>query len=645
VAALVGLVTWYNVRRDAATVRTGSPVLLADVENLTGDSTFDRTLYLAASVGLQQSRQISLFPRSRVRETLALMQRPGADSVLDESLAREVATRENLQRVLLLGVARIDSAFVLTARIIHPPSGRDLFVDRARAATRGDILDQLDGLLTRVRRASGESGDSLRAYAVPLPRVTTSSLVALHAYAAGTDAWTRRRYDEAKAAFQRAVALDSTFALAWLGLAEVSYQLYRDRPAGDAALTQALQYADRLTERERLRLEQAALGYRGRVDQEVRIAEQLARRFPERDTWYSLGTFLMRLRRCPEAIPALERSLEFDSTFAGAHINVATCHQFLGASDSAVAAYGRAYAVDTASVYTGGLNHEFGIALVRAGRVDSARRVFERMARRSQPQDRQFGQRSLGYLAAWLGRARDADAHFDSAAVLAAGFGTHLSEFRNRILQAETRLTMGMRSRASLSLDASTQLATRLTLDPGFAMHAGLAYVTAGQLARASKMLEVIVAGSRAASASDRTIHAVMSARIALARGDTDGARRALEAATDTTWNDFVLPALLDVHAARGHADSALDASMRLASRSTFGTAAQEAWMRNLVRLAESAERIGRRDLAQETYVRLEAQLSAGDPDHPLLTEARAGIARLAGRDARQELPVRPPRP
>lgn len=642
---MIALVAWYGTTRNAAAVTVGTPVLLGDVENLTGDSSLDRPLFLAASVGLQQSRQVSLFPRSRVRETLALMQRPGADSMLNEALAREVAIRENLSRVVLLGISRVDTMYLVTARILDPASGRDVFADRERAATAGAIIESLDRLLSRVRRATGEPVDSVRAYSVPLPRVTTASLDALRAYAAGQAAWSARRYDEAKTHFGRAVALDSTFALAWLGLADLYYQLWNDRLAGDTALSQALRFADRLTERERLLLEKSSMGYRGLVDEQLQIAEQLARRFPERDTWHGVGTFLMRFRRCPEAITALERSLAFDSTFANAHINIATCHQFLGQSDSAVVAYNRAYAVDSNSVYTGALNHEFGVALVRAGRIDSASNVYARMARRGTALDRQYGQRSLAYVAAWMGRSRQADAHFDSAAVLAAEGQYRLSAFRNRVLQAQHRLTVGTKSSALSTLDAAARLSKQLTLDPAFALYAGLANVRAGQLTHASALLQRIATTSRGGSANDRTIHSVLAAQIALARGNAQQARRALEAATDTTRSDYTLPALVDVHIALGHADSALEASTRFAQRVVFGIDAQDAWQRNLLILGRLSEQLGRLEDARAAYARLETQLSAGDIDHPLRLEARRGMARIVSRDARRTpLPI-PPRP
>jgi tetratricopeptide (TPR) repeat protein len=283
-----------------------TPVLLADVVNLTGDSAFDQTLYLAASVGLQQSKHVSVFPRSRIRETLALMKRPGADSALDESLAREVAIRENLRSVVLLSVAAVDQNYLVGGRVIDPSSGADLFAHQQRARDRGDVLDAVDKVLNRLRRAVGESRDSIRTFSEPLPRVTTASLPALQAYAAAVNAVAARRYPDARAAYQRAVELDSSFALAWLGLAEFNWQVANDRPAAFAALGVAERHSDRLTERERLRLAQTSAGYRGLAAEELRIAETLARSFPEVTTWYNLGTKQMRGRRCPVALVSFE---------------------------------------------------------------------------------------------------------------------------------------------------------------------------------------------------------------------------------------------------------------------------------------------------------------------------------------------------
>jgi tetratricopeptide (TPR) repeat protein len=609
---------------------------LADVVNLTGDSAFDRTLYLAASVGLQQSKHVSLFPRSRIRETLALMKRPGADSMLNESLAREIAVRENLRSVVVLGVAGVDQDYLVSGRVIDPASGADLYANQERARERGNVLDALDKVLNRVRRAVGESRDSIRTFSAPLPRATTASLPALQSYATALSAFSARRYDDARASYQRAVELDSSFALAWLGLAEFEWQLANDRPAAFAALAHAERHGDRLTERERLRLAQTSAAYRGRAAEELRIAETLARSFPEVTTWYNLGNKQMRARRCPEAIASFDKALGFDSSFVGAHINRATCQQFLGASDSAVASYNRAWAVDSLSVYQGALNHEYGIGLVRAGMLDSARAVFQRMTRRPGNIDQQYGHRSLAYHASWTGQWRAADEQFDTAAMLVMDNRPPLSAFRNRILQADLLLTAQQTEKAKKSLDAAWGLHARIPLSPPFAMNAGLAFVRGGQLDRASEMLKAINKSMVEASSDDRTVRAVLAARIALAMRRPDSARRALEAATDTTRGGAVLPALVDVLIALGRRDSALVAATHFENRFAFGSDAQDAWLRNLLTKGRLAEQSGDKVVATSAYSRLESQLKSGDSDHPLLVESRRGLARLALTDSRR---------
>jgi DNA-binding SARP family transcriptional activator/Tfp pilus assembly protein PilF len=637
IAATLSAATWYGTRWNAARVPPRTPVLLADVVNLTGDSVFDQTLYYAASVGLQQSRQVSLFTRSRVRETLSLMQRPGADSMLDESLAREVAVRENLRSVVQLSVARGDRSYLVGGRVIDPSSGDDLFAHQERARNRDEVLDALERVLNRIRRSVGESRDSIRAFSAPLPRVTTASLPALEAYASAINAFSARRYPDAKAAYARAVELDSSFALAWLGLAEFEWIMANNRETAFAALQRAERHSERLTERERLRLAQTSAGYRGNAAEELRISETLANRFPEVTTWYNLGTKQMRVRRCPEAIASFEKALGFDSSHAGAHINTATCHQFLGAYRDAVLSYNRAYGVDSFSVYQGTLNHEFGIALVRAGFPDSARAVFERMVRRPTHLDQQYGHRSIGYHAAWTGHWRSADAHFDSAATLSrAGTNFILSEFRNRVLQAELLLTAQQEARARQSLEQAWALRTKVAIGPPFAMFAGLAYVRAGQLDRATEMLRILNSTVREGSTDDRTVRAILTSRIALAQQRTGDARRALMAATDTTWIGYTLPVLVDAMVALDHRDSALVAATQLEHRSVFGTDAQDAWLRNLLIKGRLAEQSGQRMEATSAYSRLESQLRAGDPDHPLLVASRLGLARVALTDSRR---------
>jgi DNA-binding SARP family transcriptional activator/tetratricopeptide (TPR) repeat protein len=636
--AVFALAGWLASRDSPLPV--GTPVLLLDFENLTGDTTFDRSLQLASSVALQQSRQITVFPRSRVKETLELMRRPGADSVFDEALGREVAVREGLRRVVGFGISRFETGYVLTARIIDPSTGRDLFTATDRASSAGGILDALDRLVLRVRRATGEPLDSVRQYTQPLPRVTTASLAALHAYAEGLRYWTNRRADAAIRYFERAVELDSGFALAWVAQAEYHLQVTRIVPLADSAIARARSLSYRLTEREQLRLEASVAFARGGAEGVVRATERLAERYPDRDSWHNHGTALLRARRCPEAITALERAVTFDSTFVNAHLNIATCHQFLGDYAKAIHAYGRAGRFDSTALYRGAINHEFGIALLRGGLVDSARRVYRRMSRASLPQDRQFGYRSLGFLAGYEGRYRDAVAYFDTATTMAVLANTGLSVFRNLRLQAAHLLAVGDEPRARDLLDSTWSIGHRQYIPTYFAMGAALTYARARQVSRAVHMLDTIARYAREGAPEEQTDRALVAAAVALARGDARLARRTLLGAADTTRFDFTLSLLTDVQLALGRPDSAYQAAVQLSERTPFGTDGQVGWFRALLLRGQLAEELGLRAEAMRAFQRLTALWSLGDTDLPALREARRGLQRLTGTDSALSRPV-----
>ncbi|PAP77930.1 serine/threonine-protein kinase [Rubrivirga marina] len=83
--------------------------------------------------------------------------------------------------------------------------------------TEAGLLDALDRLAASLLVADGGGTGG------PLESLTTRSLPALKAHLEGRRLVRQFRSGEAIGAFERAVALDSTFALAWMDLAEVAY--------------------------------------------------------------------------------------------------------------------------------------------------------------------------------------------------------------------------------------------------------------------------------------------------------------------------------------------------------------------------------------------------------------------------------------
>ncbi|MEO8561527.1 MAG: AAA family ATPase [bacterium] len=620
-------------RAHAARIPLGGQVLLADVQNLTGDPLFDRSLYAAATVGLQQSHQLPLFPRSRVAESVVRMERPHADSILTEELAREVAEREGVSRIIVLAIAQYDSAYELSARIVEPSSGRDLATERVRVAGRHNVLSGLDGLLSRVRGALGETSASDGATRQPLPRMTTSSLEALRAYAAGQQASGVRHWDLARDEFRSAVALDTSFAMAFLALADLEFVWYNDRAAGKQYLDRALAHMDHLTAREQLNLRAKAASYGGAPAAALQLYAQLAEAYPSRETWMTLGTRLMRERRCGNAIPAFRRALSFDSLYASAYINLATCDQVLRDYRGAVVEYERAQRVDSTALVAGNINHEYGQALIHLGLLDSAESTFRRMLTRLSQEEQGFGHRSLAYLSMYRGRYRAGEAHLDSAIALAQDAGAHLSEYRNDVILAQAAMTSGDMNRARRALDAAWTARTAASLDPAFSMFGGLAFARGGQLPRARTMLDSIRARATP-SVADRTVESLLAARIALSAGRAREARALLEQARDTTRDAHRLALYADSYVALGFIDSALVAAVRLSQDMQLGHEQQEEWLHASLRVGRLAVQTGDTARGVAAYRELLSRWREGDGDLPDVREARLALGRLTAANA-----------
>jgi DNA-binding SARP family transcriptional activator/Tfp pilus assembly protein PilF len=608
----------------------GSVVVMADPVDLTGNPGLGRALASAAAVGLQQSLHLTPLSRSRIAGALRRMGR-GGDSVLTDSLALEVATRENARAMLSLTVAEVSGKYILTGRLVSPVDGEDIAAHRVSVDGLDDVLDGLDRLVREIQASAGDSRryrDSLP----PLPLVTTRSLEALKLYAEAGESWRRARYDRARQLFERAVAVDSSFALAHAALGSWHYFM-NDRPSGDAHYAVAQRLRDRLTFREQLYLDSRLAAARGDRAEETRIERTLAERFPSWETWYSYGTTLMRLDRCGEGIPALGRALAFDSSSANTHINIATCYKSMGENRLALDAYAAAERIDSTALVTNFINHEWGTVFVRMGRYREADSAFRRMLARPDQNDQARGRRSLAYLDMLRGRYRSAVEHLTEAAVLSRATGARLSLMRNEVLLAEAQLVRDQPALASRELDAALEVARSQYVEPGFLALLGRVLVRAGRTGDARDLLAQLEAALKPGNSTDRSARGLLLAELALARRAPAAAWEAIRTDIDPTlavWRSGLMGSTLE---ARGVLDSALAVTAQFSRTNGFGGDTQADWAMAPLQVARIAEALGDSATARAALQTLLDRWKNGDPDLRVLHATRAHLARLQ-RDA-----------
>ena len=403
------IVTAVRMRpRPGAALTEQDTIVLADFANTTGDPVFDGALKVALTVAVEQSPFLKVFPEERVRDTLRLMNRP-PDSPVTRPVAREIAQREQLKALLAGSIAPLGRNYVLAVEAVNALTGDAIAREQIEAAGKEQVLTALGSVASQLRQKLGESLASVQKYDVPLPRATTSSLEALHAYALALDEGRINPRLEAIPHLKRAIELDPDFAMA-LALLSGVYANTNQTALAPALSERAFQLQDRVSERERffiswryyrdaaqawdkaLELAQSwtvsyprepfafnSLGvayiYAGQYERAIEPFQQAMRLDPKFVPVISnLASAYMALNRYAEATATLKDGTERQIGFSGSH-RIAYLLAFIARDQAAMAEH------FNASIGIGSTNAAFGWqghALAFGGRVAAAHEQFRR---------------------------------------------------------------------------------------------------------------------------------------------------------------------------------------------------------------------------------------------------------------------------
>ncbi len=415
-------------------------LVVADFRSPASDSTLGATVAEAIRTDLTQSANLSVMTRAAVRDVMQLMQKPAGATMTYET-SREVATREGAKALLDGAVDRVGTGYVVSARLVSALDGSELATFRATAANDGELIAALGGLAKDIRERVGESLKTIRD-AKALERVTTASLPALKKYVEGMyiiEALDDR--ERGRAMLYDAVAIDSTFAMAWRRIAATYAGDGSGRAAQMAAIQKAYQYRDRLSDTERLTTEAGYYSYGPNPDLDRTIAAYEA--LLERDSLSSPalnngGLRYARKRDYERSEALLRRAIAIPEPFGGSFGNLMQAQLAQGkfaAAETTAAAFREKLPSSTAHWQS-----DSYLAVAR-GQVDSsesiARATFENPKLATQ---RDFASLILAQTSSIRGRVRDAMRWIGvSESILAARSATKMPELRASLDSARIR--------------------------------------------------------------------------------------------------------------------------------------------------------------------------------------------------------------
>jgi serine/threonine protein kinase/tetratricopeptide (TPR) repeat protein len=273
-AVVVGFVF---TRRTSALTEKDS-ILLTEFVNTTGDTVFDGTLKQALANQLEQSPFLNIVPESRIQQALQYMGR-APNARIDAEVGREICQRESVKALMAGSIAGLGSHYVVQLKAVNGQTGDTLASEQVEVESKEQVLKGLDRAASQIRQKLGESLASVKQFATPLEQATTSSLDALKEYSLGHALHTKEQDELAVPHFQRAVAIDPNFALAYaeMGVAQGNMAMGK---ASEESLKKAMALKDRASELETFYITGHYTSQIGDLEKSIEIYEQWHKAYP-----------------------------------------------------------------------------------------------------------------------------------------------------------------------------------------------------------------------------------------------------------------------------------------------------------------------------------------------------------------------------
>ncbi len=314
VLLIAAAVAAWQLRGPSQALADSDVILIADFENSTGDAVFDGTLKQALAVKLEESPFLNVLSDTRVRETLAYMNRP-ADSAITPPIAREVCQRQDIKAVMLGSIASLGSTYVITLTAEGCSNGDVLAREQSTASSKEGVLASLGAATSNIRGKLGESLASIARTDKPVEQATTSSLDALKAFSLGDRKRKSSTDREALPFFKRAIELDPEFAVAHAQLGTI-YSNLGDRDKAVEHRRRAYELRERVSRRERLYIEGHYYnGVTNEPDKALATYDVWKQEYP-RDAvpYHNSGTLYSARGESERALAAYLKAIELDPT-------------------------------------------------------------------------------------------------------------------------------------------------------------------------------------------------------------------------------------------------------------------------------------------------------------------------------------------
>jgi tetratricopeptide (TPR) repeat protein len=549
VVAILVTSAFYTAKRLSAPVKPHDPVtvVIADFLNKTGDAAFDHTLEQTLRRALESAGFITAYDRTRIRPVFGV--RP--PDMLDARAAQELAVKQGLGVVIAGSIDPLGKSYEIAVRATQALNSKEIAAVKARASSKEQVLPTATSLVTKIRRALGDN-TSESAQLLAMRSISTTSLDVASHYAAGLEAQSKGKYEEALENFSTAVSQDPKFGLGYQALATTSRNLGRLQDAQKYS-TEGLRYLSGMTEREQLAVRASYYIRVGDYQSCVKEYGELIVRYPADAVAHNQRALcLSKLRNFPQALSEMNRAVQILPKHIVLRGNLALYADYAGdfqTAEKEVRAIPEPEAYGTLALAYSQLGQ---------GLMSQAVMTYEKLATQG-ALGASFASSGLGHVAVYEGRFSEAIDIFDQgAAADLAAKGPDKAAMKYTSI-AYANLSKGQNAAAIEAAEKALKISQVVPVR----FLAGRILAEAGAIDRARAVAETLV---NEVPAEPQSYGKIIQGDIALRTGDARQAVKILNDASvllDSWLGRFDLGRAYLAAGAPVQADSAFDACVR----------------------------------------------------------------------------------
>ena len=357
------------------------PISIAVIsfENQTGDSSYN---YLQKAIpnllitNLEQAEFLKVTTWERMHDLLKQIGK-GEVEVIDKDLAFELCRMDGIDAIVLGSFVKAGDVFVTDVKVLDASNKKLLKSANIKSEGVQSILEnQIDYLSKEIAEGIGFTAREIESVQLRIADVSTNSMEAYNYFLQGREEFEKRYFDDSKQFLEKAIELDSTYAVAYLYLAwDFDNLKYIEKEL--KAYEKAKIFSKKATEKERLYIEAS---YAERIEnlpeKKFSILKQMTKKFPrEKRVYISLGSYYQYKQIYKEAIINFNKALEMDPEFGQAINLIASTYSDMKNYDKAIEYYNR-----YASVFPGDADpfESMGDLYFKLGELNKALESFKK---------------------------------------------------------------------------------------------------------------------------------------------------------------------------------------------------------------------------------------------------------------------------